>query len=547
MVGRRVEQLYPRSAARRPAGEPLLEVTELAGARQAGARQLHAPPRRGAGHRRPGGRGAHRALARAGRPRPDRVGRGEAGRLFRSATPGAALGAGAGARQREPQGGGAGAQPQRRRQPHAVEASRRSSAPRARRALAARWIAELGVRCQGPRQPIGELSGGNQQKVAIARLLHHGVDVLLLDEPTRGIDVASKAQIYELIDALVAREQPAKAVIMVSSYLPELLGVCDRIAVMCRGRLGPARPAAELDRAVAGARSGAGKRGGMSDRPTRTPHRATERRRAPPPGACASGLAGAAQEPGRGGGPGRRSSSSSRSLLGATRGLSFRRPRQPRDDPPPNHHRGARRAGHDHRDRLGRHRSFRRGDHRARHRGHRRPPARRRAARCSPRWRGIAAGVGCGALNGLLVTRLKVVPFIVTLGTMLVVRGARQGPRARPEDRRARLLAQRAAGAAPARARLDAVPARRLAAVPARLRGRRAAALHAPRPARLRRRLERAGGAPLRHLRRAREAGGLRPRRPLRRHRRPHAVLPADRRRPDRRQRASSSTSSPPW
>ena len=60
-----------------------------------------------------------------------------------------------------------------------------------------------------------------------------------------GIDVASKAQIYDLIDGLVTRESPPKAVLMVSSYLPELLGVCDRIAVMCRGRLGPARPASE--------------------------------------------------------------------------------------------------------------------------------------------------------------------------------------------------------------------------------------------------------------------------------------------------------------
>ncbi len=123
------------------------------------------------------------------------------------------------------------------------------AAPAARRALAARWISKLDVRCQSPDQPIRELSGGNQQKVAIARLLHHGVDVLLLDEPTRGIDVASKAQIYDLIDALVARETPPKAVIMVSSYLPELLGVCDRIAVMCRGRLGPARPASEWSEA----------------------------------------------------------------------------------------------------------------------------------------------------------------------------------------------------------------------------------------------------------------------------------------------------------
>src|SRR4029078_11676516 len=84
--------------------------------------------------------------------------------------------------------------------------------------------------------------GGNQQKVAFARLLHHDVDVLLLDEPTRGIVVGSKAQIYTLIDELVSRR---KAVLLVSSYFPELLGLCDRIAVMSRGRLGEARPAAE--------------------------------------------------------------------------------------------------------------------------------------------------------------------------------------------------------------------------------------------------------------------------------------------------------------
>jgi ribose transport system ATP-binding protein len=93
-------------------------------------------------------------------------------------------------------------------------------------------------------QPVGSLSGGNQQKVAIARLLHHDVDVLLLDEPTRGIDVGSKAQIYRIIDELACS---GKAVLMVSSYLPELLGVCDRIAVMCRGVLGPARPVGEVD------------------------------------------------------------------------------------------------------------------------------------------------------------------------------------------------------------------------------------------------------------------------------------------------------------
>jgi ribose transport system ATP-binding protein len=90
-----------------------------------------------------------------------------------------------------------------------------------------------------------ELSGGNQQKVALARLLHHDVDILLLDEPTRGIDVASKAHIFKIIDELASKGDKAKAILMVSSYLPELLGVCDRIAVMCRGRLGPARPVSE--------------------------------------------------------------------------------------------------------------------------------------------------------------------------------------------------------------------------------------------------------------------------------------------------------------
>jgi ribose transport system ATP-binding protein len=106
------------------------------------------------------------------------------------------------------------------------------------------WIERLGIRCRDAWQRVGELSGGNQQKVALARLLEQGVEVLLLDEPTRGIDVAAKARIYQLIDELACA---GRAVLMVSSYLPELLGVCDRVAVMNRGRLGPARPVAELD------------------------------------------------------------------------------------------------------------------------------------------------------------------------------------------------------------------------------------------------------------------------------------------------------------
>jgi len=114
-----------------------------------------------------------------------------------------------------------------------------------------RWMKRLDIRAAGSRQHVARLSGGNQQKVALARLLHHDVDVLVLDEPTRGIDVGSKAQIYTLIDELVRTAEPSckgapgKAVLIVSSYFPELLAVCDRIAVMSRGQLGDSRPASE--------------------------------------------------------------------------------------------------------------------------------------------------------------------------------------------------------------------------------------------------------------------------------------------------------------
>lgn len=110
-----------------------------------------------------------------------------------------------------------------------------------------RWIEQLDIRCQGPGQSIGDLSGGNQQKSALARLLQHDVDVLLLDEPTRGIDVASKAKIYQVIDELASSGRPRKAILMISSYIPELLGVCDRIAVMYRGQLSAIKPVEKVD------------------------------------------------------------------------------------------------------------------------------------------------------------------------------------------------------------------------------------------------------------------------------------------------------------
>ena len=120
--------------------------------------------------------------------------------------------------------------------------------PSRQEAATRHWIERLDIRCRSAAQPVDDLSGGNQQKVAVARMLQHDVDVLLLDEPTRGIDVGSKALIYQLIDELAGGAYGAepKAILMVSSYLPELMGICDRIAVMCRGRLGPAHAVGEV-------------------------------------------------------------------------------------------------------------------------------------------------------------------------------------------------------------------------------------------------------------------------------------------------------------
>jgi ribose transport system ATP-binding protein len=112
----------------------------------------------------------------------------------------------------------------------------------AQRRQAGSWIKELSIRARDSAQPASTLSGGNQQKVALARLLHQQADILLLDEPTRGIDIGSKAQIYEAITAAVTEQ---RAVLLVSSYLPELFGMCDRLAVMCRGRLSRSKPIEE--------------------------------------------------------------------------------------------------------------------------------------------------------------------------------------------------------------------------------------------------------------------------------------------------------------
>ncbi|MFI6348852.1 multiple monosaccharide ABC transporter ATP-binding protein [Streptomyces sp. NPDC050560] len=83
-------------------------------------------------------------------------------------------------------------------------------------------------------EQVGRLSGGNQQKVVLSKWIHAGPEVLILDEPTRGIDVGAKYEIYTVVDRLAAR---GKAVLFISSELPELLGMCDRIYTMAEGRL----------------------------------------------------------------------------------------------------------------------------------------------------------------------------------------------------------------------------------------------------------------------------------------------------------------------
>ncbi len=113
---------------------------------------------------------------------------------------------------------------------------------RRRQRAVTNWMGRLEIKARHPDQPVSALSGGNQQKVAIARILHQDADVMLLDEPTRGIDVGTKSQIYLLMGQLAA---DGKAIIFVSSYLPELLAVCDRLGVMARGRLRQVRPVAE--------------------------------------------------------------------------------------------------------------------------------------------------------------------------------------------------------------------------------------------------------------------------------------------------------------
>jgi ribose transport system ATP-binding protein len=246
MVGRKIESMYPRSD--RPIGDVVLEIADLSGISKPVGASLEL--RQGevlglAGLNGSGRTELLRAIFGLDRVRSGRIrlgtflGRGSPARRWRQ-------GAGLLSEDRKLEGLAVGMSIADNVTLSSMDRLGRMGVvrPTLQAKATNRWIGELDIRCQGPWQKVGDLSGGNQQKVAIARLLQHDVDVLLLDEPTRGIDVGSKEMIYRLIDQAALS---GKSVLMVSSYLPELMGVCDRIAVMHKGQLGTPRPVEETN------------------------------------------------------------------------------------------------------------------------------------------------------------------------------------------------------------------------------------------------------------------------------------------------------------
>jgi putative multiple sugar transport system ATP-binding protein len=100
--------------------------------------------------------------------------------------------------------------------------------------VASEYKRKLNVKCSSIEQNVGNLSGGNQQKVLLSMWMFTEPDILILDEPTRGIDVGAKYEIYRIMNDLAAE---GKSILMISSEMPELLGMCDRIYVMNEGRI----------------------------------------------------------------------------------------------------------------------------------------------------------------------------------------------------------------------------------------------------------------------------------------------------------------------
>ncbi len=241
MVGRKVEDLYPRSP--RTPGQLILDMQNLSGTSKPRSATLQLHRREILGIAGLVGSGRTELLRTLFGLDPIKSGKVRVGVFAGPASPSARLRQGAGMVSED-----------RKSEGLATDLSIADNLtlsrlplivlPSNQQQLTQSWIQRLNIRCRNPFQKVRDLSGGNQQKIALARLLHHDVDLLLLDEPTRGIDVGSKAEIYRIIDDLASA---GKAILMISSYLPELLGVCDRIAVMHRGILGPAKPVAQLN------------------------------------------------------------------------------------------------------------------------------------------------------------------------------------------------------------------------------------------------------------------------------------------------------------
>jgi ribose transport system ATP-binding protein len=119
---------------------------------------------------------------------------------------------------------------------------------RVEKSTVGRLAEALRIKMSSAEAPVASLSGGNQQKVVLAKWFHVDCDLIILDEPTRGVDVGAKSEIYGLIDRMA---EAGKAVLVISSEHQELFGLCDRILVMNEGRLmGELRPDAYSEERV---------------------------------------------------------------------------------------------------------------------------------------------------------------------------------------------------------------------------------------------------------------------------------------------------------
>jgi putative multiple sugar transport system ATP-binding protein len=113
--------------------------------------------------------------------------------------------------------------------------------------VTAEYREKLNIKCSSILQKAVNLSGGNQQKVVLSKWLFANPEILILDEPTRGIDVGAKYEIYTIINRLASE---GKGIILISSELPEILGVCDRIYVMREGKIVGEMPASEASQEI---------------------------------------------------------------------------------------------------------------------------------------------------------------------------------------------------------------------------------------------------------------------------------------------------------